>query len=105
MIDGTLYPIALNRVPQPGGLGNLMQQATAHAVTVNARDKEVIAHIGPQLRAHGVRFAGVDIIGSWVSEINITCPTGIAHIKQLANHDIAAALLDALDANSSHATQ
>jgi glutathione synthase len=61
------------------------------------RDREICARIGPDLRAHGIVFAGIDVIGDWLTEINVTSPTGIQEINRLDGTALESAVLDAVE--------
>lgn len=78
-------PVAvMRRRPAAGNfLANLAQGGSAEADTLTPRDREICAALGPALRRHGLYFAGVDVIGDAVIEINITSPTGLAAINRL----------------------
>jgi glutathione synthase len=64
--------------------------------TLNARDQEICARIGPTLRQEGFVFVGIDVIGGWLTEINVTSPTGIQDINQLDGVAIEQQLYDAV---------
>src|SRR6266850_1823772 len=72
----------------------------AHPVKteLTARDREICAAIGPALRAQGLIFVGIDVIGDWLTEINVTSPTGIQEIARLDGIDIAPKIWDAIEA-------
>lgn len=72
------------RVPQPGDhRGNMHVGATVQATELTKRDQEICAAIGPSLRAHGLLFVGIDVIGDYMTEINVTSPTGIQECNRL----------------------
>ena len=62
------------------------------------RDREICAAIGPTLRAQGLVFVGIDVIGDWLTEINVTSPTGIQEIARLDGIEIAPKIWDAIEA-------
>jgi glutathione synthase len=65
---------------------------------LTAREREICAAIGPTLRAQGLVFVGIDVIGDWMTEINVTSPTGIQEIARLDGVDVAAKIWDAIEA-------
>ena len=97
LVDGE--PIgAINRVPAPGQIrSNLAVGGRADAVDLTARDLELCAIIGPQLRARGLLFVGVDVIGDYLTEINVTSPTGARALKHLSGIDAITALWDVIE--------
>jgi glutathione synthase len=70
---------------------------TAARAPLSARDREICARIGPDLRAQGIVFAGIDVIGRWLTEINVTSPTGIQEINRLEGTALEADVLDAVE--------
>jgi glutathione synthase len=64
---------------------------------LTARDKEICARLGPELRRRGLIFTGIDVIGPYLTEINVTSPTGIRQVKSFGGADIAALLWDAIE--------
>tara|TARA_B100000029_G_C17592916_1_gene963132 strand:+ start:1669 stop:2607 length:939 start_codon:yes stop_codon:yes gene_type:complete len=75
---------AFVRVPPEGDFrGNLSQGATAHQVSLNSRDKEIVAALIDDLESRGQRFIGIDIIGPYLTEINVTSPMGIRELDEL----------------------
>jgi glutathione synthase len=98
VIDGEPAPFALARMPSAtDNRGNLAAGATGVARELNARDREIVAGIGPTLAERGMLFVGLDVIGGCVTEINVTSPTGIREIDKAFGTDIAALLVDAID--------
>ena len=97
LVDGE--PVgAINRVPAPGQIrSNLAVGGRADAVDLTARDLELCAIIGPQLRARGLLFVGVDVIGDYLTEINVTSPTGARALKRLSGIDAITALWDVIE--------
>jgi glutathione synthase len=77
--------------------GNLAAGATGVARPLNARDREIVANIGPRLAEQGMLFVGLDVIGGCVTEINVTSPTGVREIDKQFGTDLAALLIDAID--------
>ena len=68
------------------------------ATELTAREKEICAAIGPELKARGLIFVGIDVIGDYLTEINVTSPTGIWEIRRFGGPDIAALVWDAIEA-------
>ena len=97
LVDG--QPVgAINRVPATGQVrSNLARGGRAEAVELTARDLELCAIIGPQLRARGLLFVGVDVIGDYLTEINVTSPTGARALKHLSGIDAITALWDVIE--------
>ena len=90
---------ALNRVPAAGDArANVHVGGTPEAAGLTDRDMEIAAQIGPTLKDMGIVFAGIDIIGDYLTEINVTSPTCIREIKAFGGPDIAAIILDAIEA-------
>lgn len=97
LIDGE--PVGwMLRVPQKGDhRGNMHAGASVVACELSARDREVCAAIGPELRARGLLFVGIDMIGPCLTEINVTSPTGIQEINQLMGSRLEELLSDAVE--------
>ena len=90
---------ALNRVPAEGDArANVHVGGTPEAIGLSDRDLEIAAIIGPKLKQMGIVFAGIDVIGNYLTEINVTSPTCIREIKAFGGPDIAALILDAIEA-------
>ena len=90
---------AINRIPQAGQVrSNLHVGGRAEAVELTARDRELCAIIGPQLKARGLLFVGVDVIGDYLTEINVTSPTGAQQLKRFTGVDVCAAMWDRIEA-------
>jgi len=70
----------------------------AEATELTAREKEICARIGPALRERGFLLVGIDVIGDYMTEINVTSPTGIREVKRFGGADIASLLWDAIEA-------
>jgi glutathione synthase len=93
---------ALNRVPAEGDArANVHVGGTPEAIGLSDRDLEIAATIGPRLRELGIIFAGIDIIGEHLTEINVTSPTCIREIQEFGGPDIAAMIWDAIEARRS----
>jgi glutathione synthase len=98
LVDGEPIPFALQRIPLPDdNRGNLAAGARAESRALNDRDRWLCAQIGPKLRAAGMLFVGLDVIGDYVTEINVTSPTGIRELNKKHAIDIGAMLVDAID--------
>ena len=97
LVDGKAVG-AVNRIPSEGeARSNFHVGGSAAKTELTDRDLEICAAIGPELRRRGLLFVGVDIIGDYITEINVTSPTGIREIKQLSNIDIAVMTWDAIE--------
>jgi glutathione synthase len=97
LVDGEPVPFALKRVPSPeDNRGNLAAGASAESRPLNDRDRWLCAQIGPALKAHGMLFVGLDVIGDFVTEINVTSPTGIRELNKKHGVDIGARLVDSI---------
>ena len=97
VIDGQPAPYALARIPSAtDNRGNLAAGAKGVARPLNARDREIVAGIGPKLAEQGMLFVGLDVIGGCVTEINVTSPTGVREIDKQFGTDLAGLLIDAI---------
>src|SRR5579871_6076608 len=98
LVDGE--PVgAINRVPADGQVrSNLAKGGRAAAVELTARDRELCAIIGPELRRRGLVFVGIDVIGDYLTEINVTSPTGAQQLKRFSEIDATAAMWDRIEA-------
>jgi glutathione synthase len=98
LVDGE--PVgAINRVPQPGETrSNMHVGGRAEKVELTARDREICARIGPTLRDNGQIFVGIDVIGDWLTEINVTSPTGIQELERFDGTNTAAKIWEAIEA-------
>ena len=98
LIDGVPIDYALARIPAPGeSRGNLVMGARGEGRPLTERDRWLCLQVGPTLASKGVLFAGLDVIGDYLTEINVTSPTGIRELDRQFNIDIAAKLIDAID--------
>jgi glutathione synthase len=89
---------AVLRVPQHyESRANFHVGGTAAKTAVSAREREICARIGPALREHGIVFAGIDVIGDWLTEVNVTSPTGIQEINRLDGVHLERLVLDAVE--------
>ncbi len=90
---------ALNRIPADGDArANVHVGGTPEAVALSDRDLEIAARIGPRLKQLGIIFAGIDVIGDYLTEINVTSPTCIREIKAFGGADIGGLIWDAIEA-------
>jgi glutathione synthase len=97
LVDGEAAG-AVNRIPQKGeARSNLHVGGTAAKWALTARDHEICEAIGPTLRQQGLVFVGIDVIGDFITEINVTSPTGIQEIDRLDGTCIEAAIWDAIE--------
>jgi len=98
LVDG--QPVgAINRVPATGQVrSNLARGGRAEAVELTARDLELCAIIGPELQRRGLLFVGVDVIGDYLTEINVTSPTGAQQLKRFGGPDVTLALWERIEA-------
>jgi glutathione synthase len=104
LVDGEPVPFALQRIPTlDDNRGNLAAGARAESRPLNERDRWLCAQIGPKLKAAGMMFVGLDVIGDFVTEINVTSPTGIRELNKKHGVDIGAMLVDAIHRNLSAA--
>jgi glutathione synthase len=97
LVDGEPAPYALQRMPSPeDNRGNLAAGASAESRPLNDRDRWLCSRIGPELEARGMMFVGLDVIGDYVTEINVTSPTGIRELNKKHGVDIGGMLMDAI---------
>lgn len=98
LIDGE-FAGAINRKPGEGEFrSNLAQGGYAEAATLTAREEEICAAMGPELKRRGLVFVGIDVIGGkWLTEINVTSPTGIVAIDAFNGTDTAGRIWDAIE--------
>jgi glutathione synthase len=97
LVDGE--PVgAVNRVPAAGeARSNLHVGGRAEASDLTGRERAICAAIGPSLREHGLIFVGIDVIGGYLTEINVTSPTGIQEIDRFSGTDISGLIWDAIE--------
>ena len=85
------------RVPAPGeARGNLAAGGTGVGVPLTERDRWICAQVAPALREKGLLFVGLDVIGDWLTEINVTSPTCVRELDKLYSLDIAGQFMDML---------
>ncbi|MBV8972433.1 MAG: glutathione synthase, partial [Sphingomonadaceae bacterium] len=98
LIDGVATG-AINRRPKAGEIrSNLAAGGAAEAAVLTPREAEICATIGPELKRRGLVFVGIDVIGGYLTEINVTSPTGIVAIDRFNGTDTAGAIWDAIEA-------
>ena len=97
LVDGE--PVAaINRVPAENeARSNMHVGGRAEASELTAHERDICARIGPRLKEQGLIFVGIDIIGDYLTEINVTSPTGIREVKRFGGPDIAALIWDAIE--------
>ncbi len=97
LVDGE--PVgAINRIPAKGQVrSNLARGGRAERVELTPRDFEICAAIGPELKRRGLLFVGIDVIGDFLTEINVTSPTGAQQLKRFSGLDAASALWDCIE--------
>ncbi|GHD98962.1 glutathione synthetase [Defluviimonas sp. 20V17] len=98
LVDGE--PVgAINRVPAAGEVrSNMHVGGRPEKVGLTERDREICAAIGPTLREHGQIFVGIDVIGDWLTEINVTSPTGIQELERFDGTNVAARIWEVIEA-------
>jgi glutathione synthase len=101
LVDGEPVGV-VNRVPAEGeARSNMHVGGRPEKCVLSARDREICAAIGPTLREQGMIFVGIDVIGDWLTEINVTSPTGIQEIDRFDGINIAAMIWDRIEARRS----
>ncbi len=97
LVDGVAMG-AINRVPAAGeARSNMHVGGTPMPTTLTAREHEICAAIGPELRARGMIFVGIDVIGDWLTEINVTSPTGLQELARFDGVHLERAIWDAIE--------
>jgi glutathione synthase len=97
LIDGEPFPQALVRIPAPGDhRGNICAGARTEVESLTDRDRWICGQVGPVLSDKGLVFAGIDIIGDYLTEINVTSPTGIRELDRACDARIGEQLMDAI---------
>jgi len=98
VIDGEIVPHCLARIPKPGeSRGNLAAGGRGVAQPVSKRDREIAAALGPELAARGLLLVGLDVIGDWLTEINVTSPTCFREIQDQSGFDVPGMFMQALE--------
>jgi glutathione synthase len=97
LVDGE--PVgAINRIPQKGQIrSNMAVGGTPEPVELTAHDREICAAIGPELKRRGLIFVGIDVIGDYLTEINVTSPTGAQALKRFTGVDAAEIMWDRIE--------
>lgn len=98
LIDGKLVPYCLARIPKAGeSRGNLAAGARGVAQPVTSRHREIAEALGPVLSKRGLLLIGLDVIGEWLTEVNVTSPTGFREIQDQTGFDVAGMFLESLE--------
>ena len=97
LVDGE--PLgAVNRVPNGDDIrSNMVRGGAAGATDLTPREREICGAIGPELKRRGLLFTGIDVIDGWLTEINVTSPTGLRAVRRLGGPDLAEAIWDAIE--------
>ncbi len=97
LVDGE-FAGAINRVPAAGeARSNLHVGGRPEATTLTKREQDICAALGPELKKRGLIFTGIDVIGDYLTEINVTSPTGIQEVRRFGGPDIAKLIWDAIE--------
>lgn len=97
LIDGEVMG-AINRVPADDDIrSNLVRGGAPAASELGAREQEICARLAPELKRRGLVFVGIDVIDGWLTEINVTSPTGLRALKRVGGPDLAPPLFDAIE--------
>jgi glutathione synthase len=101
LIDGEVAG-AINRLPGEGEIrSNLAVGGSAEKPELTDKEREICAVLGPELKKRGLLFVGIDVIGgTWLTEINVTSPTGIVAIEKFDGTDVAGMIWDAIEAKA-----
>ena len=98
IVDGKHADVLLARIPlKTDNRGNLVAGAQPKTQALSENDKRICNLIGPKLQASGIFFAGIDVIGNFLTEINITSPTGMREIKKYADYDVVGIFFDLME--------
>lgn len=101
VIDGQVVPYALARIPQQGETrGNLAAGGRGVAQELTERDRQIAETLAPELKRRGILLAGLDVIGDYLTEVNVTSPTGFQEIMKQKDYDVAARFIDAVERNA-----
>ncbi|MES2113615.1 MAG: glutathione synthase [Pseudomonadota bacterium] len=104
VINGKPVPYALARIPQAGEVrGNLAAGGTGVAQPLSARDREIAETLGPVLASRGLLLVGLDVIGDYLTEVNVTSPTCFQEIAQQTGFNVAAMFIDAVEQGAAQA--
>ena len=97
LVDGD-YAGAVNRVPAADDLrSNMVRGGSPKETELTAREREICQRLGPHLRERGLLFVGIDVIGGWLTEINVTSPTGLRAIRNVGGPDIAKTIWEKIE--------
>ena len=100
LVDGEPVPYCLARIPQGGEFrGNLAAGGRGEGRPLTDRDRWIAARVGPELKRRGMLFVGLDVIGDWLTEVNVTSPTCIRELDKQFGLNIAGLLFDAIEAH------
>lgn len=98
LVDGE-FAGAVNRIPAEGDLrSNMVRGGSPKATDLSAQERKICERLGPSLRDKGLIFVGIDVIGGYLTEINVTSPTGVRAIKNVGGPDVAAMIWDRIEA-------
>jgi len=98
VIDGEPVPYSLARIPKPGETrGNLAAGGKGVAQLLTEREREIALALGPSLQRRGLMLAGLDVIGGWLTEVNVTSPTCMREIEDQTGFNVAGMMIDALE--------
>jgi glutathione synthase len=102
MVDGEPVDYALARIPAAGETrGNLAAGGRGEGVALSERDRWICAQVGPSLRERGLLFVGLDVIGDYLTEINVTSPTCLRELEAIYRIEIKSRVIDAIEARLS----
>ena len=97
LVDGEPIPFALARIPMAGeARGNLAAGGTGVGQPLTERDRWIATQIGPEVKRRGLIFVGIDVIGDYLTEVNVTCPTCIRELDAQFSLDIGGMLMDTI---------
>ncbi|HEY2069659.1 MAG TPA: glutathione synthase, partial [Rhizomicrobium sp.] len=97
LVDGE-FAGAINRVPAEGeARSNMHVGGRPEACTLSSREQDICAALAPELKKRGLIFTGIDVIGDYLTEINVTSPTGIREVRRFGGPDIATLIWDAIE--------
>src|SRR5690606_28663378 len=106
LVDGEPVPYCLARIPQGSEFrGNLAAGGRGEGRPLSDRDRWIAAQVGPEMRRLGMRFVGLDVIGDWLTEVNVTSPTCIRELDAQFGLNIAGMLFDALEREAAPSVQ
>lgn len=98
LVDGEPVPTALARIPAAGDFrANMAAGGRAQPADLTDREREICRAIGPTLRERGLHFVGIDVIDGWLTEVNVTSPTGIRQVDRFSGGNVSGQLLDSLE--------